>query len=149
MATFLVVLWLFALTMMFKLAYVVKDLMLLYQPESDLSDSVGAFVVTVLYTGIVTVAFSVALCYDLYGPEIWESCASTPILISGLVCLGLTSLSAFALPRIVAFIASSTRRKLSEPSVKHPWWRVAGVFELIGLLASILGILSFYLDYLR
>ena len=160
MQTLAVVIWLFAAIMLVKFVSVYYYLTEPYHSKLDSDDQHMFVLVTSIFglgiVALLTWLFTLALFKDLYGIDLTTGVGGKGIQVavfSGLVCLGVTSLTTLFLPWLGAFIFRSDRHKRQPksngPTVKRSWWVVFGVFELIGLLASVLGILSFYLDYLK
>jgi hypothetical protein len=103
--------------------------------------------------GIMVIPVSYGIYWDLYSkiPSLEIGNTSDIIkfaLISGFLALGAFSVSSFWIHRI-ASPSSSLETKKHAQNASPRKKIIVLVIEVIGLVASILGIISFYLDYLR
>jgi len=99
----------------------------------------GCGLVSILLLLLISGAFGLAIFYDLTGtiPSLTFEPMLSFCLLSGFAYLGLLSVTYF-------FVSSSKRGSRAVVPRILGW-----ILTAVGLLASILGIVSFYLDYLR
>ena len=149
MATLTAFVWIFALIMFFQGAALFFQQTLesteLFLPRT----SVGIWLLVHVCS---VVLFTLAIYWDLYGviPPIdsanllsHENVRVT--LIAGFVALGTTSILSFLMRRRAQKnLSSSTSHQKGSTSLS-----IRLAFELLSLVSSVLGIISFYLDYLK
>jgi uncharacterized membrane protein YhaH (DUF805 family) len=148
MITIIVVVWLINLFIFTPvLATYLKQKYDLSVEDEDVSPTQGCF----LMLGLVSAAIGFALYYDIYGhspnPLIESSYLYQWAAISGFVYLGVCALISIVLV-LLKWMPSNTYQTEYGPTTNGFNIGVL-VIEGIGLLASILGIISFYMDYLH